>query len=266
MHPLVNIAIKAARQAGKTIMRKSYRVDQLRYSMKNARDFVTEVDLMAERQIVEIIHESYPDHAILAEERFSKPGKNFEWIVDPLDGTTNYMHGVPQFNVSIAIRKNNVLEHAVVYDPVLEELFTASRGSGAKLNDRRIRCSSLSNLEECLIGTGFPFRERENVDLWVSLFRALCKKTAGIRRPGAAALDLAYVACGRFDAFWETGLKPWDIAAGALLIQESGGLISDFQGNQTFLNSGSVLASNSAINEQLLKIFQENSQKFKAPS
>ena len=256
MHPLLNIAIKAARRAGKTIMHKAYRLDQLRYDAKGARDFVTEIDIVAEKEIVEIIHEAYPNHAILAEERYSSPGLDCEWIIDPLDGTTNYIHGIPQFCVSIAVRRGRALQHAVVYNPILEELFTASRGSGAHLNDRRIRSSATRNMEEALIGTGFPFREMDNIDLWIDVFRELSKKTSGVRRPGSAALDLAYVACGRYDGFWETGLKIWDIAAGALLVQESGGLISDFLGNQDFLESGMVVAGNSVLYDELVKIIQ----------
>ncbi len=237
-------------------MHKAYRLDQLRYDAKGTRDFVTEIDIVAEREIVEIIHEAYPNHAILAEEKYSAPGLDCEWIIDPLDGTTNYIHGIPQFCVSIAVRRGKALQHAVVYNPILEELFTASRGSGAHLNDRRIRSSATRNMEEALIGTGFPFREMDNIDLWIDVFRELSKKTSGIRRPGSAALDLAYVACGRYDGFWETGLKPWDIAAGALLIQESGGLVSDFLGNQDFLESGMVVAGNSVLYDELVKIIQ----------
>ena len=261
MHPLVNIAVKAARLAGKTIMHKSYRVDQLRYNTKGARDYVSEVDLKVEREIVETIRESYPNHAIIAEEMHSLPGKNYEWIIDPLDGTTNFLRGVPQFCVSIAIRSPKQMEHAVIYDPIHEELFTASRGSGALLNDRRIRVSNTRNLAEALIGTGFPFRDDDNLDLWTAIFRQLAKKTSGIRRPGSAALDLAAVACGRFDGFWESGLKLWDIAAGALLIQESGGMVSDFLGNQKFLETGMVVAGNPRIYEDLIKIVQQETQR-----
>ncbi len=256
MHPLINIAISAARRAGKTVLRKSYRVDQLKFDLKGARDFVSSVDLLAEREIVETIQEAYPNHAILAEESHSIPGNEFEWIIDPLDGTTNFLHGVPQFCISIAIRKNGRLAHAVVYDPVHEELFTASKGVGAYLNDRRIRASDVRNLDYALIGTGFPFREFDSVDLWVEIFRELSKKTSGIRRPGSAAMDLAYVACGRFDAFWETGLKIWDIAAGALLIQEAGGIVSDFNGEQDFLESGNIVAGNSHLYDEVARIVE----------
>lgn len=261
MHPLVNIAVKAARVAGKTIMHKSYRVDQLRYNLKGARDYVSEVDLKAEQQIVEIIRESYPNHAILAEENHALPGTDYEWIIDPLDGTTNFLHGVPQFGVSIAIRSRKYLEHAVIYDPVHEEMFTASRGSGALLNDRRIRVSNTQNLAEALIGTGFPFRDADNLELWTAVFQKLAKKTSGVRRPGSAALDLAAVACGRFDGFWESGLMLWDIAAGSLLIQESGGLMSDFMGDQKFLATGMIVAGNPKIHEELIKIVRQETQR-----
>ncbi len=256
MHPLLNIAISAARNAGKTILRKSYRVDQLKFDLKGARDFVSNVDLEAEQLIVDTIRESYPNHAIIAEEKHSIPGEQFEWIIDPLDGTTNFLHGVPQFCISIAIRRNGKLDHAVVYDPVREELFSASKGAGAHLNDRRIRASEIRNFDYALIGTGFPFRETDSVDLWVSIFQTLAKKTSGIRRPGSAALDLAYVACGRFDGFWESGLRIWDMAAGALLVQEAGGLISDFSGEQDFLQTGSIVAGNPHLYDELARIVE----------
>ncbi len=256
MHPLVNIAVSAARRAGKTVMHKSYRIDQLKFDFKGARDFVTNVDVQAEEQIVETIQEAYPNHTIIAEEQHSIPGSDIEWIIDPLDGTLNYIHGVPQYSISIAIRQNGQLMHAVVYNPVQEELFTASRGVGAYLNDKRIRASDTRKLDYALIGTGFPYRELDNVELWIAIFRELAKKTAGVRRPGSAALDLAYVACGRFDGFWESGLKLWDMAAGALLVQEAGGIISDFNGDQEFLQTGMIIAGNSHLYDDLAGIIQ----------
>ena len=261
MHPLLNIAIKAARRAGKTIMHKSYRVDQLRYNQKSARDYVSEVDLLAEREIVEVIREAYPNHAIRAEEEHSISGTDYEWIIDPLDGTTNFLRGVPQFAVSIAVRSRRLLEHGVIYDPVHEELFVASRGSGALLNDRRIRVSNTESLTRSLIGTGIPFRDTDNVDLWTGIFRQLAKKTSGIRRPGSAALDLASVACGRYDGFWESGLMLWDMAAGTLIIKESGGLVSDFLGDQNYLRTGMVVAGNPRIHEELIKIVRQETKK-----
>ncbi len=258
MHPLLNIAVSAARQAGKTILHKSYRVDQLKFDLKGARDYVTNVDILAEEEIVEIIQEAYPNHSIIAEERHLIEGNEIEWIIDPLDGTLNYLHGISQFCISIAIRQHGKLAHAVVYDPVHEELFTASNGNGAHLNDRRIRASAIGKLEHALIGTGFPYREFDNIDLWISIFKELSKRTSGVRRPGAAALDLAYVACGRFDGFWESGLKIWDIAAGALLVQEAGGIISDFKGDQDFLQTGMAVAGNQHIYDELSAIVQRN--------
>ncbi len=258
MHPLLNIAISAARRAGKTILHKSYRVDQLKFDLKGARDFVSTVDIQAEQQIVETIRDAYPNHAIIAEEQHSTPGTEFEWIIDPLDGTTNFLHGVPQFCISIAIRKHHKLAHAVVYDPLREELFSASTGAGAHLNDRRIRTSAIRHLHYALIGTGFPFRELDDVNLWIAIFKELSKQTSGIRRPGSAALDLAYVACGRFDGFWESGLNIWDMAAGALLIQEAGGIIADFAGEQNFLESGRVVAGNSHLYDELARIVERN--------
>ncbi len=262
MHPILNIAVRAARQAGKSIMHKSYRIDQLRYNTKAARDYVTEVDLQAENEIARVIHEAYPSHAIIAEEIHSKKGRGFEWIIDPLDGTTNYIHSIPQYSVSIAVRREKRLEHAVVYNPVNEELFTASRGVGAYLNERRIRVSDTYKMHESLLGTGFPFRELDNVELWIEIFREFSQHTSGVRRIGSAALDLAYVSCGRFDGFWESGLKIWDVAAGALLVEESGGLISDFQGNQNHLESGMVVAANPYLFPSFQKIVQQKYQKF----
>ncbi len=180
----------------------------------------------------------------------------FNWIIDPLDGTTNFIHGFPQYAVSIAQTKNGVLEHAVVYDPNTNEMFTASRGSGAFLNDRRIRVSRRTRLNEALIGTGFPFRQFDHVDAYLAMFKELTQKTAGIRRPGAASLDLAYVAAGRLDGFWEMGLSPWDMAAGVLLIQEAGGLVSDLSGEANYLTTGNVVAGTPKIFGQLLPIIQ----------
>ena len=254
MHPFLNIAVSAARRAGKTVLHKSYRVDQLKFDLKGARDFVTNVDVLAEEQIIETIQDAYPNHAIIAEESEPIEGSDVEWIIDPLDGTANFLHGIPQFCISIAIRQHGKLAHAVVYDPLREELFTATNGSGARLNDRRIRASAIGKLEHALIGTGFPFRELDNVDLWIEIFKDLTKKTSGIRRPGSAALDLAYVACGRFDGFWESGLKIWDIAAGALLVQEAGGIISDFSGDQNFLETGTVVAGNAHLYDEIARI------------
>lgn len=261
MHPILNIAVKAARRGATVINRASTQLDLLSVQSKSPNDFVTEVDHAAEQAIIEVLREAYPGHGILAEESGELAPANgadseFVWIIDPLDGTTNFIHGFPQYAVSIALTKNGALEHAVVYDPNRNELFTASRGSGAFLNDRRIRVSRRTRLNEALLGTGFPYRQFDHVDAYLATFRELTQKSAGIRRPGAAALDLAYVACGRLDGFWEFGLAPWDMAAGALLIQEAGGLISDLAGEANYLASGNVVAGTPKVFGQLLPIVQ----------
>ncbi len=257
MHATLNIAVKAARRAASVINRASTQLDLLTVQSKSPNDFVTEVDRAAEQAIIEVLRDAFPGHGILAEESGeSGPESEFNWIIDPLDGTTNFIHGLPQYAVSIAQTKNGVLEHAVVYDPNTNEMFTASRGAGAFLNDRRIRVSRRTRLNEALIGTGFPFRQLDHVDAYLAMFKELTQKTAGIRRPGAASLDLAYVAAGRFDGFWEMGLSPWDMAAGVLLIQEAGGLVSDLSGEANYLTTGNVVAGTPKIFGQLLPIIQ----------
>jgi myo-inositol-1(or 4)-monophosphatase len=257
MHPTLNIAVKAARRAATVINRASTQLDLLTVQSKSPNDFVTEVDRAAEQAIIEVLRDAFPGHGILAEESGeSGPESEFTWIIDPLDGTTNFIHGMPQYAVSIAQTKNGVLEHAVVYDPNTNEMFTASRGAGAFLNDRRIRVSRRTRLNESLIGTGFPFRQLDHVDAYLAMFKELTQKTAGIRRPGAASLDLAYVAAGRFDGFWEMGLSPWDMAAGVLLIQEAGGLVSDLSGEANYLATGNLVAGSPKIFGQLLPIIQ----------
>jgi myo-inositol-1(or 4)-monophosphatase len=244
MHPMLNIAVRAARRAGSVINRAALAGGGLQVRSKQANDFVTEVDRAAEAAILEVVRKAYPAHAILAEESgASAGGDEFRWIIDPLDGTTNFIHGFPQYAVSIAVEHHGALEHAVVYDPVRDELYTASKGRGAFLNDRRIRVSKCARLGDALVGTGFPFKELARADLYLRQLRSLMEKSSGVRRAGAAALDLAYVACGRLDAFWELGLSPWDMAAGALLIQEAGGLVGDLAGDQTYLQSGDVCAA-----------------------
>ncbi|NMG73966.1 inositol monophosphatase family protein [Aromatoleum diolicum] len=261
MHPTLNIAVKAARRAGTIINRASMQLDQLSVQAKSPNDFVSEVDQAAEAAIIEVLREAYPDHGILAEESGeSAAAENceYQWIIDPLDGTTNFLHGFPQYAISIALAKNKVLEQAVIYDPTRNELFTATKGRGAFLNDRRIRVSKRIRLNESLIGTGFPFREFDNVDAYLAMFKDLTQKTAGIRRPGAAALDLAYVACARLDGFWELGLQPWDMAAGVLMIQEAGGLVSDLAGEGTYMETGNVVAGTPKVFGQLLPIIQSH--------
>ncbi len=242
-HPQLNIAIRAARAAGNVINRYVDRVYTLHVTSKERNDFVTEVDRHAERVIIDTIRAAYPEHGILAEESGRYEGEaTHRWLIDPLDGTTNFLHGFPPFAVSIALEAHGQLEQAVVYDPVRDELFTASRGSGAYLNNRRIRVSGARRLYGALLGTGFPFKQPEHLDDYLQTFKAFCQDTAGIRRAGSAAIDLAYVAVGRLDGFWELGLKPWDMAAGVLLIKEAGGLVSDFGGGTDYLQSGHVLA------------------------
>ncbi len=256
MHPTLNIAVKAARRAASVINRASTQLDLLTVQSKSPNDFVTEVDRAAEAAIIEVLREAYPEHAILAEESGSSGDSEYCWIIDPLDGTTNFIHGFPQYAISIALARNDVLEQAVIFDPVRNELFAASKGGGAFLNDRRIRVSRRIKLMDSLIGTGFPFRQNDNIEAYIGAFRELSQKTAGIRRPGAAALDLAYVACGRLDGFWEAGLSSWDMAAGALLIMEAGGLVSDFGGDSAYLDTGRLVAGTPKVFAQLLPIVQ----------
>ena len=254
MHPMLNTAVKAARKAGSIIVRAAYDVDKLTVRSKRKNDFVSEVDNAAEEAILATLREAYPDHGVLAEESGARDAKaDYVWIVDPLDGTTNFLHGVPQYCVSIALTHRGQLQQAVVFDPNRNELFTATRGAGAFLNDRRMRVSRTDKLEGALIGTGFPFKEVAHVDEYLRMLRNMMVVAAGVRRPGAAALDLAWVAAGRTDAFWELGLSPWDMAAGALLVREAGGLVGDLAGEDTFLENGRIVASNGKIFGAMLK-------------
>jgi len=257
MHPLLNIAVSAARRAGSIIARSVDHVDALTIKQKSKNDFVSEVDRAAEREIVNIVRKAHPDHAILAEESGRQPGKeDFLWIIDPLDGTTNFLHGFPQFAVSIAVEHKGRIEHGVVYDPISQDLFTASRGGGAQLNGRRIRVTRRNSLDGALLGTGFPFRQREKLEPYLATFKAMFTETevADVRRAGAASLDLAYVAAGRLDGFWEFGLNAWDMAAGALLIREAGGIVTDFAGGHNYLDGGNIVAGSPKVLDALLKI------------
>ena len=254
MHPMLNIAVKAARRAGNLIHRAADNIDHLTVTKKSNADYVSEVDKAAERTIIETILDVYPTHAILAEESGSQGESEYLWIIDPLDGTTNFLHGYQQYSVSIALQHNGVLTQAVIYDPTKNDLFTATRGRGAFLNDRRIRVSKRGELADSLIGTGFPYSKFDHLDAYMDILRDMMKKTAGLRRPGSAALDLAYTAAGRYDGFFETGLKPWDIAAGCLLITEAGGLVSDLQGNDSYLKSGHLCAGNPRVFAQMLQV------------
>jgi myo-inositol-1(or 4)-monophosphatase len=254
MHPLLNIAVRAARKAGSIINRAALEGGGYEVRTKRMNDFVTKVDHAAEEAIIEIVRKAYPDHAVLAEESGLAEGSaEYQWIIDPLDGTTNFIHGFPQYAVSIGIRHRDALAHGVIYDPVKNELFTASKGRGAFLNDRRIRVSKCLRLGDALVGTGFPFKEVERIELYTRQLKNLMQKSAGVRRAGAAALDLAYVACGRLDAFWELGLSPWDMAAGALMIQEAGGLVGDTRGNDGWLDSGEIACATPKIYPTLLE-------------
>ncbi|MBI4985740.1 MAG: inositol monophosphatase [Rhodocyclales bacterium] len=258
MHPMLNIAVKAARRAGQIINRASMDVGHLKVSVKQQSDFVTEVDRAAEAVIIDTLREAYPQHSILAEESGATAGSkgesDYQWIIDPLDGTTNFIHGFPQYAVSIGLAHKGVISHGVVYDPTSNELFTASKGAGAFLNEKRIRVSSRAKLAEALIGTGFPYRMFDHADAYLAIFKDMMKKTAGIRRPGAASLDLAYVAAGRLDGFWEFGLSPWDMAAGTLLITEAGGLVGDLAGETDYMATGNIIGGNPKIFSQLLQI------------
>jgi myo-inositol-1(or 4)-monophosphatase len=254
MQPMLNIAIRAARSAGEIILRSSDNVGRLHVDQKGKNDYASEVDRMAERDIINIIKSAYPDHAILAEESGQHQGNDFVWVIDPLDGTTNFLHGFPQYAVSIALKHKGKLEVGVIYDPLRDELFTAKRGGGAMLNNRRLRVTNQSSLKGALIGTGFPFKTDQHLDAYVGMFRAITKDSAGIRRAGAAALDLAYVAAGRLDGFWEIGVMEWDVAAGILLIKEAGGVVTDFSFNDHYLESGNVIAGSPKMHQVLYQL------------
>jgi myo-inositol-1(or 4)-monophosphatase len=258
MHPMLNIAVKAARRAGAIINRAALEGGTLEIKSKNKNDFVTQVDKAAEQAILGILRAAYPEHSVLAEESGDTPGArpDYLWVIDPLDGTTNYIHGFPQYCVSIALEHKGVLTHGVVYDPGKNELFTASRGRGAFLDDRRIRVAKCTRLQDALVGTGFPFKEQSRLDLYLRQLRTMMTSSAGVRRAGAAALDLAYVAAGRLDAFWEMGLSRWDMAAGALLIQEAGGMVADLQGGSAYLDKGEIAAGTPKVLPELLEALQ----------
>src|SRR5512145_623279 len=256
MHPMLNTAVKAARKAGSIINRASLDLDLVKVAAKGRSDFVTEIDRAAEQAIVDLLRKAYPDHAVLAEESGASGESEYTWIIDPLDGTTNFIHGFPQYAVSIALRHREHVTQAVVYDPTRNELFTATRGRGAFLNERRIRVSRRTKLAECLIGTGFPFRSFEHLDEYVGMFKSVTEHTAGIRRPGAAALDLAYVAAGRLDGFWEIGLSSWDMAAGSLLILKACVLVSEVYCEPGYLRHGHIVCGTTKVFGQLIKLVQ----------
>ncbi len=267
LHPMLNIAIKAARSAGAIINRASLDLDLLRISSKGPNDFVTEVDQAAEQTIIETLLTAYPGHGILAEESGRTHGakdSDYVWIIDPLDGTTNFLHGFPVYAVSIALAFRGQVQQAVVYDPTRNDMFYASKGRGAFLNDKRLRVSKRTRMAESLIGTGFPFRKGDNFKRYVQMFEEVMQSCAGLRRPGAAALDLCYVAAGYYDGFFETGLNPWDIAAGSLIITEAGGLIGNFTGEADYLYQREVVAGNPKVYGQLVQILAPYTRAIKA--
>lgn len=250
---MLTIAVRAAREASRIITRNFNRIDRLTITDKGSNDFVSEVDRNAEAVIINILREKYPHHAILAEESGQHVGDDYQWIIDPLDGTTNFLHGFPQFAISIALKIKGRLEMGVVYDPISDEMFTASRGEGALLNDRKIRVSGRKSLEGALLGTGLPYRDFSFTDNYLGMLKDLMKDSAGVRRPGSAALDFAYLAAGRTDGFWELGLSEWDFAAGAVLVREAGGLVTDIGGGERFLDTGNVIAGNIKVHNAMLK-------------
>lgn len=248
-------AVKAARQAGDIINFASRDLGQLKIQTKSFNDFVSEVDQAAEKAIIDTLKSAYPDHGFLGEEGgdINEAAENI-WIIDPLDGTTNFLHSFPQYCVSIALQQKGVITQAVIYDPVHNDLFTATKGRGAFLNDKRIRVGSRIKLQEALISTGFPFREFSYLDTYMDMLKDMIKSTTGIRRPGSAALDLAYVAAGFSDGFFELNLSAWDIAAGGLLVQEAGGIVGDFEGNESWLQTGNIVAANPKVFAQMLQV------------
>ena len=267
LHPMLNIAVKAARAAGSIINRAALDTERLTISSKGVNDFVTEVDQAAEQAIIETVLTAYPGHAILAEESGRTHGakhSEFLWIIDPLDGTTNFIHGFPVYSVSIALAFRGKVEQGVVYDPSRNDLFVASKGRGAFLNDRRLRVSKRIRLAESLIGTGFPLRKGVNFKRYMEMFEQVMQQCAGLRRPGSAALDLCYVAAGWYDGFFETGLNPWDVAAGSLMITEAGGLIGNFTGESDFLYQREVVAGTPKIYGQLVQMLAPYSRAIKA--
>ena len=266
LHPMLNIAIRAARAAGSIINRAALDLEVLSVGRKGPNDYVSEVDRKAEQAIIDIVLEAYPGHGILAEESGRTQGSRdseFTWIIDPLDGTTNFLHGLPIYAVSIALAHKNIVQQAVVYDPTRNDMFFASRGRGAFVNDRRLRVGKRIRMADALIGTGFPFRKGDNFRRYMKIFEEVMQSCAGLRRPGAAALDLCYVAAGYYDGFFETGLSPWDIAAGSLIITEAGGLIGNFTGESDFLFQREVVCGSPKIYGQLVQILAPHSRVIK---
>ncbi|MGZ5130122.1 MAG: inositol monophosphatase family protein [Caldimonas sp.] len=257
LHPMLNIAVKAARSAGAIINRASLDLDRLQVNTKGPNDFVSEVDHAAEAAIIDVLLGAYPGHGILAEESGSSRGasdSDYVWIIDPLDGTTNFLHGLPTYAVSIGLSFRGQMQQAVVYDPARNDLFYASKGRGAFLNDKRLRVSKRTRIADALIGTGFPFRKGDDFSQYLRMFETVMKSCAGVRRPGAAALDLCYVAAGWYDGFFESGLSAWDVAAGSLLVTEAGGLVGNYTGEADFLHRREVVAGCPKIYGQLVQM------------
>jgi myo-inositol-1(or 4)-monophosphatase len=258
MHPMLNTAIKAARRAAAIINRATFDLDRVKVTEKGHKDFVTEVDQAAEQAIIEVLIGAYPDHAVLGEE--SGPSANLHdenenvWIIDPLDGTTNFIHGFPQYCVSIALQQRGQITQAVVYDPTRNDLFTATKGAGAFLNEKRLRVTKRDRIGDALIGTGFMYRDKDGMDEYLKMFRVMTENSSGLRRAGAAALDLAYVAAGRLDGFFEKGLKPWDMAAGSLLVTEAGGIVGTFEGESDYLYKSNVVAAAPKVFGQMIPL------------
>ncbi|EIJ0941090.1 inositol-1-monophosphatase [Vibrio vulnificus] len=263
MHPMLNIAIRAARKAGNHIAKSLENVEKIESTLKGTNDFVTNVDKEAETIIIDTIKSSYPEHCIVAEENglINGKDKDVQWIIDPLDGTTNFVKGLPHFAVSIAVRIKGKTEVACVYDPMLNELFTAQRGAGAQLNNARIRVKQPKDLQGAIIATGFPFKQKQHSESYFKIMSAMFVEVADFRRAGSAALDLCYVAAGRVDGYFELGLKPWDIAAGELIAREAGAIITDFAGGTEYIKSGNVVASSARGVKSLLKHIRENGNK-----
>lgn len=255
MHPMLNIAVRAARSAGTVISRAFEESDKVEASLKGTNDFVTNIDRDAERAIIEVLRSSYPEHTIVSEEAGELEGtdSDYQWIVDPIDGTTNFLKGIPHFCVSIALRVKGKLDQAVIYDPIRNELFSASRGNGAQLNGRRLRVTKPKEIEGCIFATGFPFKYKHHTEAYMSMLGDIFADAADIRRGGSAALDLAYVAAGRIDGYWEIGLKPWDIAAGELIVKEAGGLVCDFTGDHNYFVSGNIVAAGPRLAQAIVK-------------
>lgn len=247
----LNIAIQAARAAGDLSVRFIDRLDKVKVVEKSPNDFVSDIDRECEAIIIETIHKAFPDHAVLGEETGSRGDGDTQWVIDPLDGTLNYLHGIPHFSISIAMRVKQRLEVGVVYDPLRQELFTATRGNGAQLNDKRIRVSNRRSLNGAVLGTGFPFGQMDDLDRYMEVMAALMPRASGLRRAGSAALDLAYVAAGRFDGFWEFGLQQWDLAAGALIAREAGAIVADADGSERYMQTGNIVAATPRVYREM---------------